>query len=45
LKNSVRGDCEIIEEFVTQSLEKLANKPTTMEEMNAAKTGYYELKD
>lgn len=34
LKNSVRQDCEILEVFVTESLEKLANKPKTMDEMN-----------
>lgn len=44
LKNSVRRDCELIEEFVGQSLEKLADKPKTMEEMNAAKSSYFELK-
>ncbi|KAL4440929.1 hypothetical protein ABPG74_009342 [Tetrahymena malaccensis] len=44
LKNSVKSDCEILEEFVTNSLEKLSNKPKTMEEMNAAKSSYFELK-
>ncbi|EGR34149.1 hypothetical protein IMG5_022750, partial [Ichthyophthirius multifiliis] len=44
LRNSVKLDCELIEEFVDKNLEKLKNKPKNIEEINNAKNSYFEIK-
>ena len=44
LRNSLRKDCEMVEEFIKAALDKLQKKPSTMEEMSQAKDDYFELK-
>jgi len=36
LKNQIKEDCESIEGFLVVAQEKLANRPSTMEEMASA---------
>ncbi|EGR34655.1 hypothetical protein IMG5_004580 [Ichthyophthirius multifiliis] len=45
LKSSVKKDCDLIEDFISGSLERLTNKPKSMEEMNQARNSYIELKE
>ena len=44
MKDSIKRDSEIVEEFITMALDKLKTKPKSMEEMSIAKTDYFELK-
>eukprot|EP00828_Plagiopyla_frontata_P016361 TRINITY_DN2149_c0_g1_i9.p2 TRINITY_DN2149_c0_g1~~TRINITY_DN2149_c0_g1_i9.p2 ORF type:complete len:1025 (+),score=167.76 TRINITY_DN2149_c0_g1_i9:246-3320(+) len=44
LRNSLKGDIESIENFITKALEKLQQKPKTMDEIQQCQEEYYKLK-
>lgn len=44
LKSSIKSEAQVIEEFVTEAISKLGNKPKSMNEMAKAKEEYFSLK-
>ena len=44
MKDSIKRDSEIVEEFITMALDKLKTKTKSMEEKRIHKTYYFELK-
>ena len=45
LKNSLKRDCDEVEEFVVNALKILSIKPSNMEEITKSKEEYLKLKD
>ena len=43
LKNSIKKDCDEVEEFINNVIEKLDNKPSSIEEITNAKGETYEI--